>query len=147
MTRVRLAPGVAAELCAEAEAALPREGCGLLAGTRAAGEVRVARAHPAANLASSRSRFVVDPGDLVAADDAARAAGLELVGAWHSHPGGEPRPSRADLEGAWDGWITLIVGLGAGGARLAAWRADGARLVELPLAHEGAGAVRGDASG
>jgi proteasome lid subunit RPN8/RPN11 len=134
--RVRLAAGVAEGLRAASDAARPREACGLLAGTRSRGEVRVARALPARNLARAADAFVVDPGDLVAADDAARADGLELVGAWHSHPGGGPEPSRADLDGAWPGSIALIVGA----QRVAAWTIEGGRAVELPVAGpEGAG--------
>ena len=131
---VRLAPGLAERLLAAADAARPREACGLLAGVPAADHVRVERVDVATNLACSPDRFVLDPGELVAADDAARADGLELVGAWHSHADAPPRPSRADREGAWPGWITLIVGAaGSSRARIAGWRLDGANLVELAL--------------
>jgi proteasome lid subunit RPN8/RPN11 len=72
-----------------ARAAAPRECCGLLIGAG----LRVTRAAAARNLAASPSRYEVAPEDHFAALRAARAEGLEVVGAYHSHPSGAPVPS------------------------------------------------------
>jgi proteasome lid subunit RPN8/RPN11 len=124
-------------LCAWSRAARPRESCGLLLGRGAvdllrAGrretdaaprEARVEQVTLAQNLSRSRDRFELDPGDLVAADEGARARGLEIVGVWHSHPGRPPVPSAADREHAWSAWSYLIVGVSREGAcRLRSWR-------------------------
>jgi proteasome lid subunit RPN8/RPN11 len=72
---------------------------------------------------------------VVAAEHAARARGLELVGVWHSHPRGEALPSEADLRAAWRGWTQLIVAPSAErGAALRAWHPSESRLVERELA-------------
>ena len=47
--------------------------------------------------------------DFLAADKAARADGLEIVGIWHSHPDHPARPSITDLDAAWEGYSYLII--------------------------------------
>ncbi|MEO6709348.1 MAG: Mov34/MPN/PAD-1 family protein, partial [Planctomycetota bacterium] len=65
---------------------LPDETCGLLLGHRRGTEVEVAALAAARNIAlHPRTRFELDPLDLLAAEDGARANGLEVVGVWHSH--------------------------------------------------------------
>lgn len=100
------APAHAAMLSAAA-AAHPREACGLLLGEgdgiRAA--TSAANVHP-----DPLTRFEIDPAALIAAHKAARAGGPKLVGYWHSHPNGHPRPSATDCEHAGgDGAIWAIV--------------------------------------
>jgi len=124
----------------------PRETCGLLIGRRgpAAGHVAVERVVEARNLAGDRARerYELDPGDLVDADRVARAAGLEVVGVWHSHPDHPARPSEADRAGAWEGFAYLIASVRAGGVdELRSWRLAGGRFVEQRIAGA-AGATR-----
>ena len=38
-----------------------------------------------------------------------RAAGLEVVGVWHSHPDHSAQPSETDRSAAWEGWSYLIL--------------------------------------
>jgi len=105
----------------------------LLVGRRTSRAAEVRRVLPAENLERERprARFVLDPGAIVRAEREARGEGLELVGAWHSHPDAEPLPSRADREGAWPGWSIVIVG---GRPRddpaLKSWRLRAGELVE-----------------
>jgi proteasome lid subunit RPN8/RPN11 len=85
----------------------------------------------AANVASDPLvRFEIDPAALFAAHRAARADGLELLGYFHSHPTGHPRPSATDCAHAsGDARAWAIVA----GAEVAFWR-DGETGFE-PLSH------------
>jgi proteasome lid subunit RPN8/RPN11 len=70
----------------------PNECCGLLIGT--ADLIHdVVRAR---NVRKSPTKFQVEPADHFAAIRRARAAGLEVVGAYHSHPNGPSGPSEMD---------------------------------------------------
>ncbi|WP_343809035.1 M67 family metallopeptidase [Alteraurantiacibacter aestuarii] len=95
-------------MLAEAARAAPHECCGILLG--AGNHVRTAR--PAANIdPSPHSRFEIDPQALVDAHRAARAGGPQVLGYYHSHPGGPPRPSATDAAMAGgDGRIWAIIG-------------------------------------
>lgn len=124
------------ELLAWSAEALPAEACGVLVGEPQGARLRVERVTLGRNIAGGdqASTFELHPEDIVAASLAAERAGLEVVGIWHSHPDGAAEPSGADLRGAWDGWISLIVGPGAAqGAELRAWRTAGAGAEELAL--------------
>ena len=114
---------VRAQLFAWSAVEHPLEACGLLIGERVEGEFRVAHAVRAANVApaSRTRRFEVDPVAVVAADDEARAAGLELIGVWHSHPDRPAQPSEHDVRGAQAGWVHVILGAAN---ELSAWSVD-----------------------
>ncbi len=89
--------GAIATLLEEAAKAAPAECCGLLLGH--GGMVTVAR--PAANVAADPlRRFEIDPAALFAAHREARSGGPGLLGYFHSHPNGHPRPSATDCEHA-----------------------------------------------
>lgn len=120
---------VRARLVAWSAAERPREACGLLIGERAGARFRVLRAVLADNVSRGprTRRFEVDPGAVVATDDEARAAGLELVGVWHSHPDSSARPSEHDVRGAQRGWVHVIVGAGD---ELSAWTVGAAGALE-----------------
>ena len=87
----------------------PRECCGLLIGT-AESVVRSVRAR---NLEDGATRYSVDPADHFAAVRSARADGLEVVGAYHSHPSSAPVPSTTDIAEANSGadFLYVIVSL------------------------------------
>jgi len=98
------------------------EVCGLLLGEGA----RVTAVQPCANVSAAPARrFELDPAALIAAWRGARTGGARVIGHYHSHPSGYPRPSSTDAaEAAADGAIWIIVGAGT----ITAWRAveDGA---------------------
>lgn len=96
---------------AAAQAAYPEECCGLLMGRREAAAWVVEEVIACANVADDPARrFEVDPKALIAAHRAARDAGRELIGAYHSHPNGRARPSDHDRARAVaDGEVWLIV--------------------------------------
>lgn len=84
-----------------ARASFPDECCGLIEGMREAGVASAVALHPGRNIAAHASdRFEIEPGDHFAALKAARANGRMLIGCYHSHPGGQARPSANDLLGA-----------------------------------------------
>ena len=101
-----------------AEAAYPRECCGLLSGRlHPNGDIEVVRVHPSANLGKRPGRFEIDPRLWV---DLARALGkgpTKVVGLYHSHPDGPAQPSAVDLEAAWgEELVWVIVGVAGGAA-------------------------------
>lgn len=107
-------------------AASAAEVCGLLLGVAAPGTVAITHLLPAANVAADPARFFeIDPAVLLAAHRAARAGAPQVVGHYHSHPGGDATPSPRDAAAAApDGALWLIAAAGT----VAAWRAvaDGA---------------------
>jgi proteasome lid subunit RPN8/RPN11 len=128
----------------------PEESCGVLVGRETPAGTRVRRALRLGNVSPERrvDRYVLDPEGLVRADTAARASGLEIVGFWHTHPDHPARPSRTDLDAAWEAYTYLILSVdGAGATRATAWRLeDGAfheqAIVLEPATRGGYGAIR-----
>ncbi|HEY4682256.1 MAG TPA: M67 family metallopeptidase [Candidatus Acidoferrales bacterium] len=90
----------------------PHECCGALLG-RAQGDggKRVEELQAIVNRRqdSPRNRFLVTAEDYLAAEKAARARSLEIVGWYHSHPDHPARPSDFDREHAWPGYSYVIV--------------------------------------
>ncbi len=89
------------EACALAR--FPDEACGLLVGRRANDSVTVSRAHESRNIAADpRTAFEVDPGLRLRLQREVRDQGAEIVGIFHSHPSGDPRPSATDRAAIWE---------------------------------------------
>jgi proteasome lid subunit RPN8/RPN11 len=114
-------------LVEHARAEQPNEACGLVLLKDGVAE----RYEPGRNAAASPYRFELeldDPELWFAEDD-----GYELA-VFHSHLSSPPRPSRTDVEniGLWEGKPYLIYSLARD--ELAAFRIEGGRIVELPLA-------------
>ncbi len=110
--RLVLPSALAAQIEGEAQAAFPRECCGLIEGVRAGDDVEAVALHPAANLSAEADRFEIDPAAQFAALRTARANGREIIGCYHSHPGGAAEPSPRDLAGAGEeGFLWLIAAL------------------------------------
>jgi proteasome lid subunit RPN8/RPN11 len=119
---------------AHARDAAPAECCGVLVGTAAA----VTAAVRAGNLSDNPNRFLLDPKDHIRARRDARAAGLEIVGFYHSHPHSPAEPSETDRAEAWlyPNHLHLIVGLAGEAADVRLYRfIDG--NFELEVANAG----------
>ncbi|PSQ71002.1 MAG: hypothetical protein BRD38_03590 [Bacteroidetes bacterium QH_9_67_14] len=106
--------------------AYPEEGCGFLLGRMDGdGTQQVTRIHRAGNeRAENRERrFTLSPEAYRAADAAADAHGLDVVGFYHSHPDHPARPSETDLaEAPFPGYAYVIVSVQDGRpADLTAW--------------------------
>ena len=85
------------------------------------GDPAGARACPNVHAEPSR-HFEIDPAALLRAHREARAGGAAVIGHYHSHPSGDPTPSRTDAASAApDGAIWLIVGRGLGVDGARAW--------------------------
>lgn len=133
---LRLPPPVRRVIVGASRSAWPEEACGFLRGRRDGRYLAIEQATACANHAGLdvRERYEIAPADCLAAHLEARAGGGEVLGVWHSHPGGACRPSVTDLALAWEGWIYLIVGQPESGApALGAWWrcADGFREAEI----------------
>lgn len=131
-----------AEIAAAAQRAWPDEGCGLLIGCRRPDEglVRITNVAEAANVAPEelrRARFEVDPAARFLVMRSLRGSEEQLVGHWHSHPGGAAAPSAYDASQIFEpDLVWLIVSVADGRARdVTAWQsdADAAGFLPLPL--------------
>lgn len=126
--RLALPEAVRAELVEWARAERPREACGVLLGRVRDAEHAVEAAVRLANVDPDPTRrYEVDPGGFVAAAGEARAAGLEVVGVWHSHPEGPAEASETDRREACPRWSYAIVDARTGA--LASYRLRGDALV------------------
>jgi proteasome lid subunit RPN8/RPN11 len=82
------------EIIAHAQETPMAESCGILAG---AGD-RVQGMHRAKNVAETpRTRFKMDPHDILAITEEIDAAGLDLAGFYHSHTHTQAYPSPTDV--------------------------------------------------
>ncbi len=84
-----------AAMLAHARAEQPNECVGLLAGHP---DGRVVERYPLVNELASPRRFLSEPRSLFEAEKRRRAAGLEFLAIYHSHPASPAVPSRTDLE-------------------------------------------------
>lgn len=74
------------------------ECCGLLAGRDGV----ITRVFPATNVASkSATSYEIAPQEIFHCMREMRAAGLDLLGIYHSHPNGKNEPSPTDIERAY----------------------------------------------
>lgn len=119
MAVLNLSPGLRSRLGHWAGSGYPAESCGLLIGRCRDGHTGVSWVTRTrnVNLERARDRYEVAPEDLLAADAGARAAGLEIVGVWHTHPDHPARPSETDRASAWDRWSYLIISVSRDGVR------------------------------
>jgi proteasome lid subunit RPN8/RPN11 len=100
----------------------PDECCGALLGPRA-GDIVEAFALPNETAGERRRRFLIGPDDYRAAERRAGAAGLELLGFYHSHPDHPATPSQFDLDHAWPNLSYIIVSVKQGRPdELRSWR-------------------------
>jgi proteasome lid subunit RPN8/RPN11 len=114
------------------QAALPAEGCGLLAtkridGGSASGEPEwVVGFYPGTNIDASPARYTMDPTEVIAALRDMEERGWRLGAIVHSHPKTPAQPSDTDLrESYYPGALMVIVSLAEAGPVIRAWRVDG----------------------
>jgi proteasome lid subunit RPN8/RPN11 len=106
----------------------PNECCGLLIGSAELIHDTVR----ARNVRKSATKFQVEPADHFAAIRRARAAGLEVVGAYHSHPNGPSGPSETDRVRLNDAtMVHVIVSLAHGTRTVRAFRIFDGNFTQL----------------
>jgi proteasome lid subunit RPN8/RPN11 len=94
---IRIRASIVYGLVARAASEPSAEICGLLAG-----EGVVSQVFPASNAASRpATSYEIAPEELLRLMRAIRAAGLEFLGIYHSHPQGPNQPSARDIERAY----------------------------------------------
>lgn len=113
---LRIPPGLAGRMDAHLRASYPEEGCGLLIGREHADRRDVLDVLPFENRhdETRERRFLIAPEQFLAGEKAARAAGLDVIGIFHSHPDHPCRPSAFDLEHAWPYYSYVIVSVERG---------------------------------
>ncbi len=126
---MQIAASALSDILHHARETAPRECCGLLVGSGDS----VVRTVRAANLDAAPTRYSIDPADHFRAIRGARADGLEVVGAYHSHPASAAIPSATDIAEATSGadFVYLIVSLVDEDVR--AYRIDKGTAVRIPL--------------
>lgn len=107
-----------ARLRRHGEETYPAECCGVLIGQRDHDIRRVTEIFRCANAAGAApDRYRIDPKELIAAQKQARAAGMEIIGFYHSHPDFRARWSATDLaEAHWLGCVYVITSVERGAA-------------------------------
>ncbi len=100
-------------MVAHAESKFPNECCGAMIGRIDGDEKNVTSAVPMENAYAGEqgARYELRPEDLLDADRKARAAGLDLIGIFHSHPDCDAYFSKTDLENScpWYSFVVLSV--------------------------------------
>ncbi|MDF2925544.1 MAG: Mov34/MPN/PAD family protein [Paenibacillaceae bacterium] len=97
------------DILAHTAAALPNEGCGLIAGTIADGVKTVEKVYLLTNIDQSPIHFSMDPKEQFAAIKDMRASGWVLLGNFHSHPATPSRPSAEDISLAYDPSASYLI--------------------------------------
>jgi proteasome lid subunit RPN8/RPN11 len=127
---VKIRQEILDQIVAHAVEELPNECCGLLIGSPDI----VEDAARARNTKRSRTHFQVEPADHFAAIRRARAAGREIIGAYHSHPSGPSGPSETDRARLTDPTMFhVIVSLAHGTRTVRAFRLTDGNFSPLEL--------------
>jgi len=110
----------------EGEAAYPNECCGIILGEISEDETknarRVAAIHNSREAGEQYHRFLITPEDMLCAEQTARAAKLEVIGFYHSHPDHPSAPSGYDKDHALPFYSYVIVSVDNGRAQvLTSW--------------------------
>lgn len=126
----------------------PEEGCGVLLGRERNGDRHVERVVKFDNVRedSRHNRYLISPEQFLQAEKEGRAAGLDVIGFFHSHPDHPARPSQFDLDHAWPWYSYVIVSVANGQiADTRSWRMleDRSRFVEEDIELAAAEPARG----
>jgi proteasome lid subunit RPN8/RPN11 len=125
LSQILMSPNDLEAIGRHGEVSYPEECCGFLIGRVEGDSTSVERLLAVANERqdSRHNRFLIAPETVLGAHKEARAAGLDIVGYYHSHPDHPARPSEFDREHAWPGLSYVIVSVQGGKvAEARSWR-------------------------
>jgi proteasome lid subunit RPN8/RPN11 len=114
-----IAPATLDQIRTHGEAAYPEEGAGLLLGVISGGHRLVTKMIPADNAREAEARhnrYLLTPEDYQRGEAEASRLGVEVLGAFHSHPDHPNQPSEFDLEWALPTMSYLITTVQSGKA-------------------------------
>jgi proteasome lid subunit RPN8/RPN11 len=106
---LKLSPQDYQILLAHVRAALPNEGCGLLAGENAGAGKIVKKVYCLENTDKSPEHFSMAPEEQFKAVADMRKNGWTLLGNFHSHPATPARPSAEDIRLAFDPSLSYVI--------------------------------------
>jgi proteasome lid subunit RPN8/RPN11 len=107
---IRIEPAPWREMVEHAQATYPNECCGAMIGTLDGEQKLVKTAVKLRNSfeGAQGARYELRPEDLLEADRAARAQGMDLIGIFHSHPDCDAYFSETDLKNSCP-WYSFVV--------------------------------------
>lgn len=107
---IRIEPAAWDVMVRHASSTYPNECCGAMLGKLDGDAKLVTEAVTIENAfaGAQAARYEIRPEDLIAADKAARARGLDLIGIFHSHPDCDAYFSTTDLENSCP-WYSFVV--------------------------------------
>lgn len=121
-------------IVAHAKREAPNECCGIFAGTEAG---LVTHVFEMTNARASPTEFFMDPQEQFEVLDEMRAARLEMVGVYHSHPSTPARPSARDVKMAFYPDVAqVIVSLAGNEPTVRAFLITDGTATALPLRTE-----------
>lgn len=105
MSELKIPAEIYEQMVALARAEAPMEACGILAGK----DSNVERFHEMTNVDTRTNRYMMEPKEQFAAAKDMRAAGLEMLAIYHSHPHGSAQPSPTDVRMAFAPNVTHVI--------------------------------------
>ncbi len=119
---------VLAKIFRHAERCYPNEAVGALFAKNGT----IIEAVEAVNISDKANRFEVNPIEVLRIQKQADQTGFEMVGWYHSHPDGEPIPSKLDADCAFEGQICMIVSVKQGiAAEFRCWKFEGGNYKQI----------------
>ncbi len=105
MINLQIPDNIFAQMAEQARAEAPIEGCGILAGKDGV----VEKFYKMTNIDKSNDHFMMAPEEQFAVVKDIRAAGLEMLAIYHSHPETPSRPSKEDIRLAFTPDVIYVI--------------------------------------
>ena len=105
MAELKIPNDILERMVVQAKAEAPVEACGVLAGS----DGKIEKMYEMTNVANSSDHFMMAPAEQFAAVKDMRAAGLEMLAVYHSHPATPARPSAEDIRLAFTPGVIYII--------------------------------------
>ena len=113
---IRIEPQAWRVMIEHAQAAYPKECCGLLLGHDSPDGRRMIEAVPTRNVfeGDQKDRFEIDPAELARVQREARSTKLDLLGVFHSHPDEDAYFSKTDLANSCPWYANVVLSIRQG---------------------------------